>query len=75
MIETFLAGFLGVVVGVGVVAFLFFRLYKEEQRIAKDLSDKFLRAVSGEDPAQSKKGQKVDFLSLIKNSDKEPPVN
>lgn len=74
MIEVFLAGFLGVVTGVAVVAFLFFQLYKEEQKIAKDLSDKFLQVMTGGAPDKGKKGQKVDFLSLIKN-EKEPPIN
>lgn len=74
MIETFLAGFLGVLVGVGAVSFLFFQLYKKEQEMAKELSEKFLRAVQEEVAPQKKKSSPVDFLSLIK-TDKEPPVN
>lgn len=73
MIAAFVSGFLGVLVGVGTVSYLFYELYKKEHQMAKELADKFLAAVQGDIPAQKKK-QPVDFLSLIKK-DKEPPIN
>lgn len=73
MIEAFFAGFLGVVVGVAAVAYLFHKLYLKEQEMAKELADKFLSAVTGEAPNKKAKSP-IDFLSLVKK-DKEPPVN
>jgi hypothetical protein len=75
MIESFVAGFFGVLTGVGVVSYLFFELYKKEQKMAKELSEKFLSALQQDmDPTPPKKKTPVDFLSLIK-TDKEPPIN
>lgn len=73
MIASFFAGFIGVVVGAGVTAYMFGRLYAAEKAMAKEFSEKFLAALSGETKT-TKKGNTVDFLSLIK-TDKEKPVN
>lgn len=73
MLVEFFSGFLGVVVGAGVTAFMFHRLYAAEKAIAKEFSDKFLAAIS-EEAKPTKKNNTVDFLSLIK-SDKDNPIN
>lgn len=76
MLAAFFSGLLGTVVGVGITTYLFYRLYKEEKQMAEDLTEKFLAALSeeGEDTKKSKKGKKVDFLSLIKD-DSDKPFN
>lgn len=73
MIEAFLAGFLGVVVGVAATAFFLFQLYEKEKKMAQDFGDKFFNALTQADQPK-KKRDTVDFLSLIK-SDKDTPIN
>lgn len=74
MLAAFFSGLLGSVMGVGITTYLFYRLYKEERQMAEDLTEKFLAAINdeGEDTRKSKKGKKVDFLSLIKDDDNKP---
>ncbi len=73
MIEMFLAGFLGVVVGVAATAFFLFQLYEKEKQMAQEFGNKFFSALSQADQPKKKKDP-VDFLSLIK-SDKDTPIN
>jgi uncharacterized membrane protein YccC len=76
MLASFFAGLLGSLVGVGITTYLFFRLYKEEKRMAEEMTEKFLSSLDDdlEEPRKPKKGKKVDFLSLIKD-DSDKPIN
>ena len=71
MMVTFLSGFLGVIFGVMTTGALFYLLYRQEKKMAKEFSDKFLSLMSGETSTTTKKSKKVDFLSLIKNDNDE----
>ena len=68
MLETFLAGFLGVCVGSGLISFLFYRAYLVDRAMAQDATDKLLKLASGE-LRPTKTGS---VLSLFKNDDDKP---
>lgn len=71
MMVTFLSGFLGVLFGVVTTGALFYILYRQEKKMAKEFSDKFLSLLGGGSAEPIKKPKKVDFLSLIKNDNDE----
>ena len=71
MLETFMAGFLGVLVGSAVVSFLFHLGYVKERQFAQESTDKLLKLL-GQEPKSTKN---ASILSLIKNTDKDKPVN
>ena len=71
MLETFMAGFLGIVSGAVLVSFLFYLGYSKERQFAQESADKLFKLL-GQDTKPTKN---ASILSLIKNTDKDTPVN
>ena len=73
MTEMFLAGFLGVVCGCGVVTFLFYKMYAAERDIAEKSAEKLFKLMEAETRKPGNKNANV--LSLFKNDDPTTPLN
>lgn len=73
MIEMFLAAFLGVVCGCGVVIFLFYKAYMAERDIAEKSAEKLFQLLEAGSTKQSNKG--ANILSLLKNDEPKKPLN
>jgi hypothetical protein len=71
MLEMFMAGFLGVVVGSILVSALFYLGYHKERQYAQEAADKMIKILSGE----GKSTKTGSVLSLFKNDDKNKPLN
>jgi len=68
MLATFLAGFLGVLIGSVLISFLFYRAYLVDRALALEATEKLLKLATGE-LRPTKTGS---VLSLFKNDDDKP---
>ena len=68
MLEAFLAGFLGIICGAGLISGLFYKAYLKEREIAEQSAEKLYKLMSGD----VKTAKTNPVLSLFKNDDKKP---